>query len=330
MRNSILRKPVLFLFFLGLLPFMTMAQVNEWAEDNDGQEVKKVDESILGRWDLTVDVEGEERPSWLEVTKSGFSTFVGRFVAMEGSSRPISKVHFEEGKLFFTIPPQWSMEPNDLQVFGSLDGEELSGVMRLPNGKEVNFRGERAPVLERPDHITWGEPIKLIEGQKLEEVWKANGPNQWILENDVLKSPKSGSNLITLQKFQNFKLHVEVRYPEGSNSGIYLRGRHEVQVVDSIGAKEPSDVILGAVYGFLEPSELADKGHGHWEELDITLVGRHVTVVVNGVTVINDRRIPGITGGALDSKEAEPGPIYLQGDHGPVEYRNMIITPAKE
>src|SRR5699024_3647319 len=139
-----------------------------------------------------------------------------------------------------------------------------TGVMRLPNGKEVNFKGERAPLLEYPDNITWGEPIQLIEGQQLEEVWKANGPNQWILENDILKSPKSGSNLITRQKFKDFKLHVEVKYPEGSNSGIYLRGRHEVQVVDSVGAKEPSNVILGAIYGFLEPSELADKGHGHW------------------------------------------------------------------
>ena len=62
---------------------------------------------------------------------------------------------------------------------------------------------------------------------------------------------------------------------------------------------------------------------------DITLIGRRVTVVANGKAIIVDQIIPGITGGALDSKEGEPGPIMLQGDHGPVEYRNIIITPAK-
>lgn len=318
------------LFLLLFVPLIGMAQVNEWAEDGDDQEVKKIDESIVGRWDLTVNVDGKERPSWLEVTKSGFSTLVGRFVAMEGSARPISKVYFEGKKLFFTVPPQWSLEPNDLQVFGELKGEELTGTIKRPNGDVLQFKGERAPILERSGEPSWGKPIKLIQGQKLEDVWKATGDNQWVLENNVLKSPKSGSNLLTKQTFEDFKLHAEVRYPKGSNSGIYLRGRHEVQVVDSSGAKEPADNITGAIYGFIEPSELADKGAGEWEELDITLVGRHVTITLNGKTIVNDRRIPGITGGAIDSKEAEPGPIYLQGDHGPVEFRNMVITPAKK
>lgn len=317
------------LFLLLMLPVVGVAQVNEWADDNEG-ETREVDESLVGKWDLTVETDGKERPSWLEVKLSGFGTLVGQFVAMEGSARPISEVTFKDKIFFFSIPPQWSNEPHDLQVHGKLEGDELVGTIKQPSGEKLNFKGERAPILERSGKPSWGKPIHLIKGQDLDEVWQATGDkNQWKLENDVLESPESGSNLYTKEKFEDFKLHAEVRYPEGSNSGIYLRGRHEIQVVDSSGAKEPADNITGAVYGFIEPSELADKGAGEWEELDITLVGRHLTVKLNGTTIIKDRRIPGITGGALDSKEGEPGPILLQGDHGPVEFRNMIITPAK-
>ncbi len=126
----------------------------------------------------------------------------------------------------------------------------------------------------------------------------------------------------------DFKLHIEFRYPEHSNSGVYLRGRYEVQVEDSYG-KQPGSVYLGGVYGFLTPSENVARKAGEWQSYDITLVGRRVTVEANGKTIIHNQIIPGITGGAINSKEATPGPLLLQGDHGPVEYRNITIsTPA--
>jgi hypothetical protein len=146
--------------------------------------------------------------------------------------------------------------------------------------------------------------------------------------NGVLQSPKSGSNLITDEKFNDFKLHIEFRYPKESNSGVYLRGRYEVQVSDNKG-EAPLKDYFGAIYGFIEPVEQAAKAAGEWQTYDITLVGRLVTVVANGKTIICNAPIPGITGGALDSNEGEPGPIMLQGDHGPIEYRNIVITPAK-
>jgi hypothetical protein len=134
---------------------------------------------------------------------------------------------------------------------------------------------------------------------------------------------------MTSETFQDFKLHIEFKYPEHSNSGVYLRGRYEVQVEDSFG-KEPSSIYLGGVYGFLTPNENAALKAGQWQTYDITLVGRRVTVIANGKVIIQDQIIPGITGGALDSREADPGPILLQGDHGPVEYRNITIsTPVK-
>ena len=126
----------------------------------------------------------------------------------------------------------------------------------------------------------------------------------------------------------DFKLHIEFRYPKGSNSGVYLRGRYEVQIEDLEGTEPPNDVI-GAVYGFLPPNASVAKASGEWQTYDITLVGRLVTIVFNGVTVICRAEIPGITGGALDSREGDPGPIYLQGDHGPIDYRNITIAVPK-
>lgn len=151
---------------------------------------------------------------------------------------------------------------------------------------------------------------------------------QWVADEGILRSPKSGSNIISDASFNDFKLHIEFRYPAGSNSGVYLRGRYEVQVEDNYGL-EPSSTLFGGIYGFLTPNEMVAKKPGEWQSYDITLIGRRVSVTANGKAIIVDQIIPGITGGALDSKEGEPGPIFLQGDHGPVEYRNIVITPAK-
>jgi hypothetical protein len=195
-------------------------------------------------------------------------------------------------------------------------------------GKTTPFTGERAPLLKRSKAPVWGTPIQLIKGNSTTG-WHADRPgNQWVVENGVLRSPKSGANIITDQKFEDFKLHIEFRYPAGSNSGVYLRGRYEIQVEDNLG-KEPASTYLGGIYGFLTPNEMVAKAPGEWQSYDVTLVGRIVTVVANGKEIICKQIIPGITGGALDSKEAEPGPIMLQGDHGPIEYRNIVITPAK-
>jgi len=140
----------------------------------------------------------------------------------------------------------------------------------------------------------------------------------------ILENPSSGVNLITVDAYEDFKLHIEFRYPKGSNSGVYLRGRYEVQIEDNYG-KEPTSTLFGGIYGFLTPNEMAALPAGEWQSFDITLVGRRVSVVANGKKIITDQIIPGITGGALDSKEGLPGPLMLQGDHGPVEYRNISI-----
>jgi len=284
--------------------------------------------ALLGRWDLIVMKGTKEAPSWLEVTHSGYRTLVGRFVGESGSARPISIVNFKDGKFNFTIPPQWEMGTNNIVVEGTLQGDNLSGTLTNSDGKVYNWTGVRAPLLKRTKELVWSDPVPLFNGKDLSG-WHASGAtNQWVAENGILKSPKSGANIVTDKKFDDFKLHVEFRYPKGSNSGVYLRGRYEVQIEDNKGM-EPALDFVGAVYGFLMPSEIASKGSGEWETYDITLVGRMVTIIMNGKTVISNQQIPGPTGGALDSKEGEPGPILFQCDHGPIEYRNITIaTPT--
>ena len=285
--------------------------------------------TLVGRWDITVDYDGTALPSWLEVEISGFETLVGRFVWIAGSARPVSKVHFNNGKFSFSIPPQWERGNRDLTVEGTLSKDGIEGTFHEVNGKEHSFKGVRAPRLTEKKNVEWGEPIQLFNGKDLDG-WKTSGKkNQWIVKDGVLISPESGSNLISEQKFTDFKLHVEFKYSKNSNSGVYLRGRHEVQILDNAPTDHPDSHSFGGVYGFLVPCEMAAKGADVWQTYDITLIGRMITIVANGITIISNQEIPGITGGALDSNEAEPGPIYFQGDHGPIQFRNVIITPAK-
>lgn len=293
----------------------------------DNAQARPLANALEGRWDITVDMDGKPSPSWLEVTHSGTKTLVGRFVSTSGSARPISEVHFKDGKFNFSIPPQWESGDGQFTVQGTLAGDKISGSLTTPNGKTYNWTGVRAPDLRRTTAPTWGKPIKLTEGNTLKG-WHTVGTNQWTIQDGVLKSEKSGANLVTDEKFNDFKLHAEFRIPKGSNSGVYLRGRYEVQVTDGKGMK-PSAGELGGVYGFIAPSDMVAKEPGEWQSFDVTLIGRMITLDVNGQRVITNQEIPGITGGALDSNEGEPGPLYIQGDHGAVEYRNIVITPAK-
>jgi hypothetical protein len=284
-------------------------------------------ESVVGRWDITIAGGDRPRPSWLEVRPSGNGYLVGQFVGVVGSARPIARVQVSDDVMRFAIPPQWEQGTSDLQVEGRLQGDSLVGSMVFPDGSRASWTAHRAPSLRRTTAPAWGAPIRLFNGRDLTG-WRALGTNQWRAVNGVLQSPKSGANLVSERTFGDFKLHLEFRYPKGSNSGVYLRGRHEVQIEDSL-TTEPQSDLLGGVYGFIAPSEVAARRPGEWQTFDITLVGRMVTVVANGKTVICNREIPGITGGAIDSDEGAPGPLLLQGDHGPIEYRNIVITLAR-
>lgn len=314
------------IFQLALLFFVLFSFNSAKANNHFKQTIDSP--SLIGRWDMTLYMDGNEYPSWLEVQLSGTRTLVGQYVGTGGSARPISKINFTDGKMSFSIPPQWEKEDNNISFEGIFDGDSLKGTMVSADGKDHTWSAVRAPSLKRSAEPVWQKSITIFNGKDLSG-WHASGKtNQWIVKDGVLTSPHSGSNLLTDATFNDFKLHIEFRYPKGSNSGVYLRGRYEVQIEDVHG-DEPYKDVFSAVYGFLPPTEITAKPAGEWQSYDITLVGRMVTVVSNGKTVICNREIPGITGGAINSHEGEPGPLLIQGDHGPIEYRNIIITPAK-
>ncbi|MFM7855947.1 MAG: DUF1080 domain-containing protein, partial [Flammeovirgaceae bacterium] len=202
--------------------------------------VAQIKTPLEGRWDLTITKDAKELPSWLEVRHSGNATLVGRFVYAFGSARPIAEVRLKDNKFSFSIPPQWEKGERWMEFEGSLENyNQLTGTMTYVDGKKSSFVGKRAPSLAREKSVEWGTPVHLLNDNDLKG-WHAEGKNQWIVENGVLKSPQSGVNLFTDRKFTDFKLHIEFRYPKGSNSGVYLRGRYEVQVTDSKGL-EPWD-----------------------------------------------------------------------------------------
>jgi len=284
---------------------------------------------VVGRWDLKVHGPDGDYPSWLEVRQSGFRTLVGSFVGRFGSARPVARVDYDRGRVRFTLPPQWERRTDDLTFEGKLEDDVLRGETTDDKGKRITWEGRRAPSLKRDRPPRWGEPVELFNGRDLSG-WKPRSSevkNGWLVRDGLLVNATPGNDLLTERQFTDFKLHAEFRYPKGSNSGVYLRGRYEVQIEDNYG-DEPDSHKIGGVYGFLTPCVNAGKKPGEWQTLEVTLVGRQVTVVLNGERVIDRQAIPGITGGALDSDEGEAGPVLLQGDHGPVEFRKVTLTPA--
>lgn len=311
------------------LLFSLLSIVGAGAAEENPRE--RSEASFAGRWDLTImDSNGKPLPSWLELTRTeaGWrASFVGRW----GNARRLPKVVVHGEQIQFVSPGQEEDSKTDLLFDGKLTGGHLNGAAAGPNGTRWTWSGDPAPALPVPAKVKWGEPATLFNGRDFSG-WTFDNParaSSWVVENGCLVNKSAGSNVATQRRFQDFKLHIEVNCPARANSGIYLRGRYEVQVEDD-SIQEPPSHHMGAVYGFLAPVPEQPRRPGIWQSFDITLVGRLVTVVQNGQTIINNLEIPGITGGAIDSHEGSPGPIYLQGDHGGIAYRNIILTPAAD
>jgi hypothetical protein len=280
---------------------------------------------ITGRWDAIVKLRDRDYASWFEIVDDGVLT--GRFVGIEGSARPMIEVRFQGDELFFRLPPQYEKRESDLVFRGTLGEGIITGKTNDDAGNWVEFTAVPAPKLEYRD-VRWGKPINLIQEDLFN--WKqrfSNDPSGWKVENGVISNTPPSVDIITKDKYTDFRLHAEWRVPEKGNSGIYLRGRYEVQILDDYH-REPGDRSTGSIYGYLTPSKKMTKPSGEWNSYDITFIGRWVTIILNGETIIDGQEIPGLTGGALDSDEGEPGPIMLQGDHRAVEYRNLVIIPA--
>jgi hypothetical protein len=287
---------------------------------------------FLGRWDLTLKAPGREYPSWLEIYQ-GNGELKANMVGRWGNARPLPKVEITQGTLMFTSPKEEEDRKTDMVFKATLVQGRLVGSTTGPDGTPWTWTGKRAPSLIRTTSPQWGAPISLFNGKNMDG-WYEYSSNDfpqsghWKVVNGTLVSPGDGPELVSKKKFADFKLHLEWNCGPTSNSGVYLRGRYEVQI-ENESMDEPPSHHTGGVYGFLAPSPELPRTTGKWQSFDITLIGRKVTVVQDGKTIINEKEILGITGGALNSNEALPGPIMLQGsEKGHVSFRNIVVTPA--
>ena len=315
--------------FIAIISLSAVA--HSWNGDSSSYPSTESAEAFLGRWDLTLKAPDREYPSWLELREDN-GQLKAEMVGRWGNARPLPSVELSNGHLKFVSPKEEEDSKADLVFEGTLNGKTLSGTLTGPDGKTWQWTSRRAPALKRTSLPNWGSPIPLFNGKDLTG-WHEDKPGAspvWRVENGLLVRPDRGPELINSSKFEDFKIHVEFNCGPMSNSGVYLRGRYEVQI-ETDSASAPPSQRMGGVYGFLAPLPEPARKPGEWQTYDITLIGRVVTVVLNGQTIIDNKEIPRITGGALDSHEELPGPIYLQGsEKGRVMFRNIVIIPASK
>jgi hypothetical protein len=272
--------------------------------------IEKVD--VSGVWNLDL----LERASRIEkrklTLKQENDKITGTFEG-DGLSVPIQNAKLAATKLTFTY--EWG-QGRVIPFQGEVAGDKISGTAR------VQFTGERQRKA--------GETIALFNGKDLTG-WHAREPKEvppkWEIKDGYMSPLKDASDIVSDQKFEDFKLHVEFCLPEkGGNSGVYPRGRYEVQCLDDYGkGLDPHG--CGAIYSRISPTQNVSKPVGEWQTMDITLLGRWITVSLNGVTIVDNQHIDGITGGALDADENAPGPIMPQAHGQAVRFRKVDVTP---
>lgn len=305
-------------------------------------------QKYIGRWALHF----EEGMGWLEVMENE-GVLDANLLWRWGSVEPVANVYVHDGKLIVTrvrnekLPVVNEQErSHKVTRTLTLEGKNdiLVGTMVMPNKNGIGadvyyvYADKIPPMPPAPDlsKVKYGKPIKLL-GKDLTgwRLLEPNAKNGWrvekgVLINDPVQEPGKPhihyGNLRTDDVFEDFNLKLKVNVPEGSNSGVYLRGIYEIQVMDSYG-KPLDSHHMGALYSRITPSVSAEKKPGEWQDMDITLCDRHLTVILNGVKIIDNKPIDGVTGGAITSDETIPGPIYLQGDHGKIMYKDMVLTP---
>lgn len=290
---------------------------------------KKGSNPFIGRWDLTVTTAAATYPGWMEILEKD-GKLESRYQPRGGSVRPVSSVTVDGSRLTLTLTPAAGQRPAVLWEVTAND-HQIVGVQKRADKVIAKFTGVPAPELKRKAPKAWTNPEPLFNGKDLTG-WEPDNPstNHWVARDGELLNEIKGANLRTTRKFDDFKLHIEFNCPENGNSGVYLRGRYEIQVEYEPVGTEDKYHMMGAIYGFLGPAVESPRTPGQWERFDVTFVGRYVTIARNGVTTIANQEIPGITGGALDSNEAQPGPFYIQGDHtGGMKYRNITISLPK-
>jgi hypothetical protein len=297
--------------------------------------------AFVGEWALTI---GKGGAGWLGV-KDDNGKPTASLLWIAGSVEKVPEAKIEGDTLVLTLgrPNARNANANPETITVKVEGDTLKGERGRASGtaNKQEFTGKRQPpVPPTPDlsKVKYGEPVQLFNGKDLTG-WRIIEPgaaNGWSVKDGALlsnpvqepgKPHKNYGNLRTDREFEDFNLKLECNVAKNGNSGIYLRGIYEVQVADTFGHPlDPHN--MGAVYSRIKPTESAEKPAGEWQTFDITLVDRHVTVILNGKKIIDNQPVLGCTGGALWSDPMRPGPIYLQGDHSVASFRNIVLKPV--
>src|SRR5580658_7679038 len=277
---------------------------------------------FVGRWDFNITTANGTRSSWLGITEKNGKLDVW-FQPTGGNVYEVKDVKTEGSHLTLGLSGMtWELDAA---------GGKLSGVQKRGD-TTIALTGVAAPALKRSAPKAWTNPEALFNGKDLDGWTPIGNPanSHWTVKDGLLVNESHGDNLKTNRTFEDFKVHYEVQCPEGGNSGFYLRGRYEVQIEYEPLKENPPERRIGSVYGRIAPTPELPRTPGQWETFEVTLVGRIVTVVHNGVTNIDHKEIEGITGGALDANEGDPGPFYIQGDHtGGLSFRNITVSTPK-
>jgi hypothetical protein len=290
---------------------------------------QKSSNPFLGRWDFTVETANGVGANWLSVTDKGGKVEVW-FQPTGGHVYPLKDFKLEGSHLSFVSAEAHGSHPAVTWDLDAANGK-LTGVQK-GGAKEIALTGVPAPALHHKEPKAWTTPEALFDGKDLDGFKPFGGAaSHWVVKDGLLINEAHGANLMTTRKFEDFKVHFEANCPNNANSGFYLRGRYEMQLEYEPAAKNPIERRMGAIYGRIAPSMELPETPGQWETFDIILVGRTVTIARNGKVTIDHKEIEGITGGALDANEGEPGPFYIQGDHtGGLKFRNITVSvPAK-
>jgi len=305
-------------FVIGLAVAMT-ALLAVFAQTGKGN-------PFVGRWDFNITTSGGNRASWLGVTEKGGKLEIW-YQPTGGNVFEVKDFKIDGSHLSLSLGKNHGASTWELDAKGG----ELTGVQKQGDAT-IALTGVRSPELKRSPPKEWTTPESLFNGKDLSG-WEPVGDtahSHWMVADGLLVNTAHGANLRTTRTFEDFKVHYEVNCPDDGNSGFYLRGRYEVQIEYEPLTSNPPERRIGSVYGRIAPMPELPRGPGQWETFDVTLVGRLVTEVHNGITVIDHKEIEGITGGALDANEGEPGPFYIQGDHtGGLKFRNITVSVPK-
>lgn len=286
---------------------------------------------FLGRWVLTSTGTPPAYVGWLEVTQEGnqsSATFSNR----GGSPTPVASIQIVNGELVFQ-PAAGRRGPSPEHRLRA-QGQKLTGTTKAGD-QVVEYVGARPPVWPAADASAahkFGTPVELFDGKSM-DAWELVRPDQpWFVINGEMTNspagakPAPGSNLRSKQKFQDYRIHAEYKLDNGAHSGIYFRGRYEMQVLGDMG--QPTDKFSHmAVYGWVAPLVNASKPDNEWQTMIGTIVANKISVTLNGQKVHDNTTLQAMTTNVVDTNELEPGPIQIVGNDGKIWYRKITVTP---